>query len=131
MENNNIVIIKEETSAIKNKRIKVEIKRLNNFYKNLSEELKKTYKSLIENAAFMIVSLEDLQREINLNGYTSLYKNGENQFGTKKSPEIEIYLTMIKNYVLLVKQLNDFLPDKAKNNSTEEPFLNFVNKRDD
>jgi hypothetical protein len=66
---------------------------------------------LIKNAAFMTITLEDLQAVINEHGAVSQYKNGENQFGTKKSPEVEIYNTMIKNYSSIIKQLTDLLPE--------------------
>ena len=94
----------------KNKQIKKEIKKLKDLYKDLDEDRKKFAESLIENAAFMIVSLDELAAEINVNGYTTEYKNGENQFGQKKSPAVETYNTMIKNYASIMKVLEDLLP---------------------
>ena len=41
----------------------------------------------------------------------SEYKNGENQWGTRKSPEVDVYNSMIKNYTSVIKQINDILPD--------------------
>lgn len=41
----------------------------------------------------------------------SEYKNGENQYGTRKSPEVDVYNAMIKNYASVIKQLGDLLPE--------------------
>lgn len=79
---------------------------------NESPEMKRLYllDRLIDNAAFMAVQLEDLQTAINRDGPVSEYQNGENQWGTKKSPEVEIYNTTVKNYTATVKLLCDMLP---------------------
>lgn len=109
MENNgeNIDISKEE-------RISLEIKKLNRLFTKIDVKTKKAVQYLIKNAAFMAITLEDLQETINTNGIVSEYQNGENQWGTKKSPEVEIYNTMIKNYASVVKQLTDLLPKQDK-----------------
>ena len=69
---------------------------------------------MIEEAAFMAVSLAELQEKINEKGYTEEYQNGANQKGVKKSSEVEIYNTMIKNYMAVVKQLTDLIPKENK-----------------
>jgi hypothetical protein len=58
----------------------------------------------------MAVTLQDLQDEINVSGCVATYQNGENQWGTKKSPEVEIYNSMIKNHMQVMKQLTDLTP---------------------
>ena len=87
--------------------------KLTKIFKDISKEKKDTIDSLINSASFMAITLQDLQDTINENGVVSEYQNGENQWGTKKSPEIEIYNTMIKNYSSVVKQLTDLLPKDA------------------
>lgn len=111
----------------KDEKIKKEIRRLTLLLKNIDNNTKKTISNLINNAAFMAITLDDLQIEINKNGIVSEYKNGENQWGTKKSPEIEIYNTMVKNYSSIIKQLTDLLPKKS--NQESDGFEEFVNKR--
>ena len=66
---------------------------------------------LITNAVFMEEQLTQLQAKIRENGVVSEYKNGENQWGTRKSPEVDVYNSMIKNYTSVIKQINDILPD--------------------
>ena len=66
---------------------------------------------LITNAVFMEEQLTKLQAEIREKGVVSEYKNGENQYGTRKSPEVDVYNAMIKNYTSVIKQLGDLLPE--------------------
>ena len=60
-----------------------------------------------------------LQKAIEEKGPVSEYQNGENQWGTKKSPEVEIYNTMIKNYAAVVRQLLELLPEGNGNERDE------------
>lgn len=112
----------------KEERIKQEIKKLNKIFSKIDMKTKKAVHSLIENAAFMSVTLEDLQKEIIRNGVVSEYQNGENQWGTKKSPEVEIYNTMIKNHMSIMKQLTDLLP-KEEIKQEDDGFEEFVNNK--
>ena len=113
----------------KEKRIKREMTRLNGLFKKLDPKRKKAVESLIKNAAFMAVTLEDLQNEINENGVTEEYKNGENQFGRKKSSAVEVYNTMIKNQVSVISQLSSMLPKDDPNPTKDDGFDEFVNSR--
>lgn len=111
-------------------RIKKEVTRLNSLFRQLDKKKKKAVESLIKNAAFMAVTLEDLQNEINENGVTEKYQNGANQFGVKKSSAVEVYNTMIKNHVTVMKQLTDLLP-KEDPKPVDDGFDTFVSGRDD
>jgi hypothetical protein len=104
----------------KEERIKKEIRRLNSLFCDLGKDKQNVVKSLIENAAFMAVTLEDLQQVINTKGVVSKYKNGENQWGTKKSPEVDIHIAMTKNHTQVMKQLTEMLPDKGGSDISEE-----------
>lgn len=101
------------TDIEKQKLIKKEIARLNKTCKNMDADRTATAKGLIEESAFMAVTLLDLRETINKKGCISVYQNGENQWGTKKAPEIEIYNTMIKNYMQVIKQLAELLPEES------------------
>lgn len=113
----------------KEARISEEKKKLNRIFTKVEPKTKKAVRSLIENAAFMSVTLEDLQDSINKNGVISEYQNGENQWGTKKSPEVEIYNTMIKNHMAVMKQLTDLLPKQDPSKKDDDGFDEFVNDR--
>lgn len=70
----------------KENRIKDEKKRLKEIFAELEENKRNLVTPLIEKAAFMSIELDDLQETIEQEGWTSEYKNGENQYGTKKKP---------------------------------------------
>lgn len=110
-------------------RIKKEINRLKKLFKDIPKSTINKVSSLIENAAFMTITLEDLRNVINKDGTVIEYQNGENQWGTKKSPEVEIYNTMIKNHMGIMKQLTDLMPGKPKPENTEEDeFLKLIKR---
>lgn len=101
----------------KEQKIKTEKTRLKGIFKELDENKKKLVTPLIEKAAFMSIELDELQKQIEENGWTSEYKNGENQYGTKKSPEAETYIALSKNYAAIIKQLTDLVPAAKKKKS--------------
>ena len=109
-------------------RIEEEKKKLNRQFTQLDNKTKKVVSSLIENAAFMTITLQDLQETMREDGVTCEYQNGANQWGTKKSPEVEVYNSMIKNHVTIMKQLADLLP-KGNTKTDKDPFDDFVNNQ--
>ena len=110
--------------------IQAERRKLNAIYTKLETKTKRSVDSLIDEAAFMSASLFQLRMIINEKGYIETYKNGENQFGNKKSSEIEIYNTMIKNYMSVIKQLTDLLPKADMAKPKDDGFDSFVNERE-
>ena len=79
--------------------------RLKRIFKDLDKNKLQTVESLIKNAAFMAVSLEELQEIINEEGYTVEYQNGANQSGTKQSDAVKTHIAMTKNHAAIIKQL--------------------------
>ena len=90
--------------------IKKEVAKLTRTFKSLSAGTKSSITNLINEAAFMSVSLSELRTIINKKGYTEIYQNGENQKGVKKSAEVDIYNSLIKHYMAIMKQLLELLP---------------------
>lgn len=109
-----------KTEKTKEQRIKSEKSRLKRIFKDLDENKKNLVTPLIEKAAFMSVELDDLQEIIEQDGWTSEYKNGENQYGTKKSPEADTYIALSKNYAAVIKQLTDLVPAAKRKKSRLE-----------
>lgn len=101
-----------------------QLRRLEKIFRDIREDKKETVRNLIENAAFMEIQLAGLQKEIAEKGPVSEHKNGENQWGTKKSPEVEIYNTMIKNYMAVVRQLLELLPEGGADEKDE--LMSFI-----
>lgn len=65
----------------------------------------------------MGVELDDLQAILEKEGWTSKYQNGQNQWGTKKSPEAETYIALSKNYAAIIKQLTELAPAAKRKTS--------------
>ena len=114
----------------KDAKILAEIKRLSTIFNKLENKTKKAVQTLIENAAFMAVTLQELQDAINTKGFVETYSNGATQSGLKKTSEVDIYNTMIKNYSSIMKQLTDLLPKIDPNHiKADDGFDAFVAKR--
>ena len=101
----------------KDQKIRKEIARLRRVFKDLDKNKLQTVESLIKNAAFMTVSLEELQEIINEEGYVVEYQNGENQYGTKQSDAVKTHIAMTKNHASIVKQLAELVPPERKKES--------------
>ena len=105
---------KTKTEKTKEQKINAEKRRLRSIFKELEENKRKLVTPLIEKAAFMSVELDALQEIIEQDGWTSEYKNGENQYGTKRSPEADTYIALSKNYAAVIKQLVDVVPEAKR-----------------
>lgn len=105
---------KIKTEKTKEQKINAEKRRLRSIFKELEENKRKLVTPLIEKAAFMSVELDALQEIIEQDGWTSEYKNGENQYGTKRSPEADTYIALSKNYAAVIKQLVDIVPEAKR-----------------
>ncbi len=114
------------------KRIKKESARLRKLFKEIDENKKKLVESTINDVAFMTVTMQDLREKIIRDGTTVSYKNGENQYGTKQSPDAQLYLQMSQKQTQAMKILVDCMP-KTPNKiiQKEDDFEDFVNGRED
>ncbi len=109
----------------KNKKIKKEINKIKKVFKEIPKNKKEIVQKLIENAAFMSITLDELKEDIKIYGVKETYVNGANQFGFKESIASKTYNTMIKNYSNVIKQLIDFLPKEEQKNAGED-LLKFI-----
>ena len=97
------------TDEEKSQKIKKVQKKLEKLFKNSDEKDKKLIRGLTERAAFMEVTLQELEEDIKKEGCIEEYQNGANQKGVKKSSKVEVYNTMSKNYASIIKQLQEML----------------------
>lgn len=102
------------------KEINKEKNRLKKLYKDLPEKQKKLAEKIIENAAFIAVQLKLMQEDIKENGIKEFYMNGKGQFGYKESVASKTYNVSIKNYMNIIKQLNDMLPEEKQISEDDE-----------
>lgn len=104
----------------KEKRIRKETKRLKDIFKDLEPNKLKAVDTLIARAAFITVSLEDLEVELNETGWTEVYTNGRNQEGVKKAAAAEAHISLTKNLNAIMKQLLDLVPAEQKAGRLQE-----------
>lgn len=107
-----------------NRQITTEKNKLLNVFKDSESNIKKIATPLIENASYMKVELAHLKKYNIKNGIKEVYMNGKGQFGYKESVESKTYNTMIKNYIAVIKQLNEILP-KGKTINADDGFEGF------
>lgn len=107
----------------KEKRIEREVKRLKNIFDNASDEKKKAAEGIIDEVAFMRITLQDLKAVINENGTTELMPQGEYSI-RRQTPEVQTYNTMIQRYNTAYKELFNLLPKEVASDMDDE-FNNF------
>lgn len=105
---------------------KVNKKQLGRFwpiYDGGSEGQKAKGLHLVQNLVFIEGQLAQLQGEIRERGVVCEYQNGENQWGTRKSPEVDVYNALLKNYISGIKQLNEIFGEQAQADDELIEFL--------
>lgn len=114
------------TELTKEDRIKKEIKRLNNIFKDLDIGTKSSLEGLIKRAAFMRISLEDYEIDLLMNGYTEYFTQSEKlEPYERERPVARLYNAMSKNYQSIIKQLSDVLP-RATTAASKDELLEFI-----
>lgn len=98
----------------KNNRIQNELERLTNLFSGVDGNQRAAVTPLLQNAAFMRITLEDLQEIILQDGAIETYQNGANQHGIKQSAAVQSYNSLIKNYAGVIKTLAGLLPPERK-----------------
>ena len=98
----------------KEKRIEREQKRLMQIFSGIDENKLQVVTPLIDRAAFITVSLEDLEEDLNRDGWVEPYQNGANQGGMKKSASADVHISLTKNLNAITKQLIDIVPASQK-----------------
>lgn len=91
-------------------RQKKEQGRIKKLYKNLPKDKLEISKKLIGRAAYMLVSLEDMEAKISGDGLTVEMSQGSYAI-ERAHPLLQPYNAMVKNYNATIKQLNDLLPN--------------------
>lgn len=95
----------------KEERIRAEKNRLVRIYKEISKENKSIIDGLINRAAFMRVTLEDMEKDLDDKGFVEEFSQSEKlEPYDRERPVARLYNTMNKNYQSIIKQLSDLLP---------------------
>lgn len=103
----------------KDERIQNEIKRLKQIFKDIPKNECDAVVKLIDNVAFMSITLEDLIKKINSEPLVVETINGSQSF-SKENPAITSYNKMYSNFNKGMQQLITLFPQNNKA-SPEEP----------
>nr|DAX39791.1 MAG TPA: hypothetical protein [Caudoviricetes sp.] len=111
--------------------ISEEFNRLTVIFRDIPNEKRELCTNLMQNAAFMVISLRELQDDLRVNGWIEEYQNGENQSGRKPSSASQVYNKLISNYNNIIKQLVGLLPDDKQESvkATVDPMMEFFNTK--
>jgi len=124
--------VANKTELSKDERIKKEEKRLKRIYKNIDKDKKAIIDGLIQRAAYMRVSLEDYEKDLNEKGYVELFTQSEKtEPYERERPVARLYNTMNKNYQSIIKQLTDLIPKEVKVVDEDDGFNEFISSRQD
>lgn len=108
----------------KDERISEEISRLKKIFTGISAKEKKVLEGTIQRAAYMRVTLEDYEKDLDEKGYTELFSQSEKTDPYERErPVARLYNTMNKNYQSIMKMLADYVekkPPKPKGDGFEE-----------
>lgn len=119
--------IKKELT--RDERISKEEKRLRRIYKNVDKDQKAIIDGLIQRAAYMRVTLEDYEKDLDKGGYTEMFTQSPNTPPYERErPVARLYNTMNKNYQSIIKQLTDLVPKKPPKEE-DDGFDAFVNAK--
>ena len=107
---------------IKDERIKHEEDQIRKLFEAVPEKTRIVLDPLLQNYAFMKITLEDLQEEIVRDGISETYQNGRNQSGQKENSKLKTYNRLIKNFESVTKTVMKYLPDLEDQITVDDPM---------
>jgi regulator of replication initiation timing len=114
-----------EAQLEKEKAIKTEANKIKRIFSDISDVKKKSIQGLIEEAAFMKVTLKGLKDQLNLEGPIDEMPQGEYSI-LRQHPAAQLYNSMIQRYTTVQKELIAVLP-KEQVPENDDGFEAFVN----
>lgn len=95
-------------------RVKAERKRLLDVFSGVEEQKLSVVIGLIDRAAFMRCTLEDLEAEIKENGETELFSQGKEEPYYRETPCSKKYDTRSAIYLKIIAKLREELPKQEQ-----------------
>lgn len=108
----------------KDKLVEREVNRLTKLYSDIEKNRRLTVKGLIDEAAYMRITLTELKEEIDKNGPIDEMPQGEYSI-LREHPALKSYNTMVQRYSSIIKQLTDLLPKEVQK-EVDDGFEDFV-----
>ncbi|QUI24882.1 hypothetical protein HZI73_22400 [Vallitalea pronyensis] len=110
----------------KEKAITKEKNKIKKLYKDFPKEKVKVLEGLINESAFMKVSIEELRVDLIKEGLSEIFKQGKQEF-KREHPQVRTYVTFLKQYSAVMKQLIDLLPPELKKEETDA-LMEFIKR---
>lgn len=119
----------DKKDLTREERISKEEKRLRRIYKNIGKDQKAIIDGLIQRAAYMRITLEDYEADLDEKGYVEMFSQSDKMEPYERErPVARLYNTMNKNYQSIIKQLTDLVP-KEPPKTEDDGFEEFVNSK--
>lgn len=115
----------------KDKEIKIEIEKLKDIYSDLEGQRRKIAAGIIEEIAFLKVSLRELKEIIKEEGFIDIMPQGNYEI-KREAPAVQSYNKLLQKYSRLTKDIVNLLPDEAAAEDEELSLMEaFVASRPD
>lgn len=105
--------------------VKREIARLNNLFKDIDRNKRLTAKGLIEEAAYMKITLQELKTEIDKHGPIDEMPQGDYSI-LREHPALKSYNTMVQRYTNIIDKLTSLHPKEEVKKEIDDGFEDFV-----
>lgn len=105
--------------------VKREITRLTNLFKEVDRNKRLTAKGLIEEAAYMKITLQELKVEIDKHGPIDVMPQGEYSI-LREHPALKSYNTMVQRYTNIIDKLTNLHPKEEIKKEIDDGFDAFV-----
>lgn len=113
----------------KDKQIDNEVRRIKDILKDIDSDRMNINEKLIQNVAFMSVTLLELQEKVKKEGAVIKSTNGNGFEVLNEHPAQKSYNTMINRFTSAMKQLTDLLPKGEVNSDNDDGFEDFINSK--
>ena len=115
----------------KKTKISKENKRLRERYQSLPTDTLDIIDGLIDRAAYMRVTIDEMEEDIDTKGRVEMFSQSEYQEPYERErPVVKQYIQMSKNYQSIIRQLDDKLP-KVRAETGGDDFDDFAAGRDE
>ncbi|WP_341877603.1 hypothetical protein [Defluviitalea saccharophila] len=105
--------------------VKREINRLTDLFKDIDRNKRLTAKGLIEEAAYMRITLQELKDEIDKHGPIDEMPQGDYSI-LREHPALKAYNTMVQRYTNIIDKLTNLHPKEEVKKEVDDGFEDFV-----
>ena len=109
----------------KDRLVKNEINRLTKLFKDIDRNKRLTAKGLIEEAAYMKITLQELKIEIDKHGPIDEMPQGDYSI-LREHPALKSYNTMVQRYTNIIDKLTNLHPKEEIRKEVDDGFDEFV-----